>query len=219
MRIGNWWIAATALPLLSACEFTVKEANSNQGQASAEANSAAPATQAGQQQQQAQVDPSLQNLRFQVDISDRKLTLLNGPQKIGEHPVAVGTKKWPTPTGNWNIHQVDLNPEWIPPKDEEWAKDEKTAAPGSPENPLGRVRLVYRMPNTIHGTYDTASLGKASSHGSIRVANEVGLQLAQMLLKAGGSWQGDPWFQQMLQNKGKEFPIKLAKPIPIVVQE
>jgi lipoprotein-anchoring transpeptidase ErfK/SrfK len=219
MQIYRWCIAAAALPMLGGCEVTVK--NGDSGNDSADANMSAPQTgdQPSSGQQQAQVDPSLQNLRFLVDISDRKLTLLNGNQKIGEHPVAVGTKKWPTPTGEWNIHQVDINPEWIPPKDEEWAEDREPKKPGAADNPLGRARLVYRMPNTIHGTYDNASLGKASSHGSIRVANDVALQLAQMLLKAGGSWQGDQWFQQMLQNSGKEFPNKLQKPIPIVVQE
>jgi lipoprotein-anchoring transpeptidase ErfK/SrfK len=213
------WIAAASLPMLTACEFTVKNGDGDQNQT--EANSSTSTLQPGQQSapQQAQVDPQLQNLRFQVDISDRKLTLLNGQQKIGEHPVAVGSKKWPTPTGSWNIHQVDINPEWIPPKDEEWAEDRDPKKPGAADNPLGRVRLVYRMPNTIHGTYDKESLGTATSHGSIRIDNEVGLQLAQMLLKAGGSWQGDPWFQQMLANKTKEFEIKLRKPIPIAVQD
>lgn len=221
MRMKSWWIAATTLPMVAACEVSVNNGDGDRNQAAVDGNTAAPAPQGGQQQQQqqAQVDPRLQNLRFQVDIGDRKLTLLNGDQKIGEHPVAVGTDKWPTPTGNWNIHQVDINPEWIPPKSEEWAEDRERKAPGAADNPMGRARLVYRMPNTIHGTDDTASLGKASSHGSIRVSNDVVLQLAQILLKAGGSWQGDQWFQQMTQNRSKEHQIKLQKPIPIVVQE
>ena len=179
MRNKMVWIAAASLPMLTACEFTVKNGDGDQNQT--EANSSTSTLQPGQQSapQQAQVDPQLQNLRFQVDI----------------------------------------NPEWIPPKDEEWAEDRDPKKPGAADNPLGRVRLVYRMPNTIHGTYDKESLGTATSHGSIRIDNEVGLQLAQMLLKAGGSWQGDPWFQQMLANKTKEFEIKLRKPIPIAVQD
>ena len=75
------------------------------------------------------------------------------------------------------------------------------------------------MPNTVHGTEDVASLGKASSHGSIRVANEVVLQLAQTLLKAGGAWEGPQWFQQMTQNRTEEYQIKLETRIPIKVQE
>ncbi len=144
---------------------------------------------------------------------------MQGERLMGTHPVAVGTEKWPTPTGEWQIHLVDINPEWIPPKEEEWAEEEEAKAPGDPENPMGKARLVYRMPNTVHGTDDLNSLGKASSHGSIRVANEVVVQLAEMLLKAGGSWDGPQWYQQMLQNSGKEFQVKLQNPVPIKVQD
>lgn len=84
---------------------------------------------------------------------------------------------------------------------------------------MGRARLVYRMPNTVHGTDDLNSLGKASSHGSIRVANEVVLQLAEMLLKAGGSWEGQQCFQQMTQNRTEEYQMPLEQRIPIKVQE
>ena len=206
-----------ALPFLVACGGSGNDGQSET--ANSEAN-APPASQAPQARQgAAEIPAELQNLRFMVDISDRELRLLNGEQVIGRHPVAVGTEKWPTPTGSWEIHQVDLNPEWVPPKDESWAEDRNTKAPGAPDNPMGRARLVYRMPNTIHGTDDLNSLGKAASHGSIRVANEVVVQLAEMLLKAGGAWEGDPWFQQMTQNRTTEHQIKLADPVPILVQE
>lgn len=191
--------------------------------AESEARARALAMQAGNEQQRArgrqQARQELQGLRFEVDISDRKIRAFQGDRKVAEHDVAVGTKEWPTPTGEWEFHRVDLNPEWNPPKNEEWAEDEKTQAPGSPDNPMGRARLVYRMPNTVHGTDDLNSLGKASSHGSIRVANDVVLQLAQTLLKAGGSWEGPQWFQQMTQNRTEEYQIKMEQRIPIKVQE
>ena len=172
-----------------------------------------------QQQMRDGARQQLQNLRFEVDISDKKLRLFNGDQPMREHDVAVGTSEWPTPTGSWKIHRVDINPEWIPPKDEKWAKDETRKAAGDPENPMGRARLVYRMPNTIHGTDEKDSLGKRASHGSIRVSNEVVLQLAEMLLKAGGAWRGPEWFQQMTQNRTREFQIDLPNGIPIEVKE
>ena len=181
------------------------------------------ALRAGAEQQRAQerqqARQQLQNLRFEVDISDRKLRAFTGDQLTATHDVAVGTKEWPTPTGSWEFHRVDLNPEWNPPKSEEWAEDAEQQAPGSEDNPMGRARLVYRMPNTVHGTNDLNSLGKASSHGSIRVANEVVLQIAEMLLKAGNSWEGQQWFQQMTQNRTEEYQVKLEQRIPIKVQE
>lgn len=194
-----------------------------QFKAEAEARARQLAMQGGTEQQRAQARQQarqqLADLRFEVDISDRKLRVFQGDRLTATHDVAVGTSEWPTPTGSWEFHRVDLNPEWVPPKDEEWAKDEETKAPGDPENPMGRARLVYRMPNTVHGTDDLESLGKASSHGSIRVANEVAIQLAEMLLKAGGAWEGPQWFQQMTGNRTEEYHIRLQQRIPIKVQD
>ena len=181
------------------------------------------ALQAGTEQQRAQARQQarqqMQNLRFEVDISDRKIRMFQGDQLKATHDVAVGTSEWRTPTGSWEFHRVDLNPEWVPPKSEESAKDETRKAPGAADNPMGKARLVYRMPNTVHGTDDLNSLGKASSHGSIRVANDVVVQLAEVLLKAGGAWEGPRWFQQMTQSRNEEFQIPLEQRIPIKVQE
>lgn len=218
MRVTRLAAVAAMAALVSACEFTVRD--------DSQANPANEAATQQQQQQQAQLAQireqaarEFQQLRFLVDVSDRQLRVLNGEQVIHAHDVSVGTREWPTPTGSWEIHRVDLNPEWIPPKDEEWAKDEERKAPGAADNPMGRARLVYRMPNTIHGTNELSSLGKAASHGSIRVANDVVIQLAELLLKAGGAWEGPQWFQQMAQNQSREFQIDLPRPVPIVVQD
>lgn len=248
MKRTRVFAASLLLCMLPACEVTFNkdDANetANEGAQPAEANTSEESTQselieqynaeaearakklalqAGAEQQRAQARQQarqqLQNIRFEVDISDRKLRVYQGEEVTATHDVAVGTEEWPTPTGSWAFHRVDLNPEWNPPKNEEWAKDEKQQAPGSADNPMGRARLVYRMPNTVHGTDDLNSLGKASSHGSIRVANEGVLQLAEMLLKAGGSWEGPQWFQQMTNNRTEEYQVKLQQRIPIKVQE
>lgn len=245
MTLSRAFAAGLLACALTACEVTIKDGNASadadqaaqnaqatqqaqqdaieQFNAAAQERARQLALRAGseQQRQQArqQAQQQLQNLRFEVDISDRKLRVFQGDQLKATHDAAVGTKEWPTPTGSWEFHRVDLNPEWNPPKSEEWAKDETKQAPGSPDNPMGRARLVYRMPNTVHGTDDLASLGKASSHGSIRVANDVVLQLAEMLLKAGGSWEGPQWFQQMSSTRTEEYQIPLQQKIPIKVQE
>lgn len=245
MNYSTTFTAGLMLCTLSACEISVNGDNAagdaNGANALAETPAApAPdpieqfnaqaqerarqlAMQSGNDQQRGQMRQQerqqLQNLRFEVDISDRKLRVFQRDQLKATHDVAVGTSEWPTPTGSWEFHRVDLNPEWNPPKSEEWAKDEERTAPGAADNPMGRARLVYRMPNTVHGTDELNSLGKASSHGSIRIANEVVIQLAEMLLKAGGSWEGPQWFQQMTQKRTEEYQIPLEQHIPIKVQE
>ena len=218
--------AAIAALLLCGCRVVEQDdnaaADANQ---SADANMAAPAPaaapplSASAQAERDKAAAELKDLRFLVDISDRKLRLFSGDKQLEEHDVAVGTREYPTKAGDWEIHQVDLNPEWTPPKNEEWAKKEQTRKPGDPENPMGRARLVYDMPRTIHGTDDKDSLGKRASHGSIRVSNDSILKLAAMALKAGGSWQGQQWFDQMTATRTEEHQLKLDKPIPVKVQD
>ena len=158
------------------------------------------------------------SIRVVVDRSDRKVRVYRGNEVISIEAVAVGMSKYPTPTGSWRFYRVDLNPEWNPPRSN-WAKGRKRAPPGRPENPMGRARLVFNMPYTIHGTDDVESLGKAASHGSVRISNEVVMDLAELLLRAGGSWDGDQWFQQMSKNRGKEYQIKMQYPVLIDIVE
>ncbi|MFN3388881.1 MAG: L,D-transpeptidase family protein [Allosphingosinicella sp.] len=155
-------------------------------------------------------------LRFVVDKSDRKVRVYRGNEVIRTHDVAVGDAEHETPSGEWEFHRVDLNPEWNPP-DSEWAEDRTKKAPGDPENPMGRARLVFNMPYTIHGTDATNSLGKAVSHGSIRVSNENVVELAELLLRSGGAWEGDAWFKERTGNRKTEYQIPLNNPVPIEV--
>ena len=158
------------------------------------------------------------NIRVVVDRSDRKVRVYRGDEVISIETVAVGMAKYPTPTGSWKFYRVDLNPEWNPPKSN-WAKGRKRSSPGHTDNPMGRARLVFNMPYTIHGTDDLGSLGTAASHGSVRISNDVVMDLAELLLRAGGSWDGDQWFQRMSENRGKEYEIKMQYPVPIDVVE
>jgi lipoprotein-anchoring transpeptidase ErfK/SrfK len=109
--------------------------------------------------------------RLDVDLAARRVTLLDDDRQLASYQVAVGTSRWPTTPGEWSVTQVIWNPEWIPPKDEAWAESAERAAPGAADNPLGHVQLIYDPPRTIHGTNEPASIGKAASHGSIRMRN------------------------------------------------
>lgn len=165
------------------------------------------------------VPDSLRDLRFVVDISERKLFVLRGQDTMRTHPVAVGTEEHPTPTGEWAFHRVDWNPDWTPPPDEDWTEDKEPQPPGSPENPMGHARLVFQMPYTIHGTKERQSLGKAVSHGSIRVGNDVVVQLGRLIMEAGGAPRPESFFQQVAANRTKMEQVEIPRPVPIVVQQ
>lgn len=157
------------------------------------------------------------DMRLEVNLAKRELYVYKGGERVATHPVAVGSKKWPTPTGEWTIAQVIWNPRWIPPTEESWAEDEEVVEPGDPDNPLGRAQLVYRAPNSIHGTKATESLGKAVSHGSIRVSNEVALKLARQVVEAGGAGKEESWYREARENRTERREVLLPNPVPIRV--
>lgn len=157
------------------------------------------------------------DLRLEVNVAERELYVYRNDERIATHPVAVGTSEWPTRTGEWTINQVVFNPRWTPPKEESWAKDEEVSEPGDPENPLGVAQLVYDAPRSIHGTNEPESLGKAQSHGSIRIANDVVRRLARQVMESGGARRDDAFFQQVQSNRTERVEVPIPNPIPIRV--
>src|SRR5689334_17057390 len=62
-------------------------------------------------------------MRLEVDLAAKQLTAFDGDQQIATYRIATGSPQWPTQTGQWEVKQVVWNPEWIPPKEEQWAED------------------------------------------------------------------------------------------------
>jgi lipoprotein-anchoring transpeptidase ErfK/SrfK len=161
--------------------------------------------------------PTTTDMRIEVDVNARRLHVFQGGKEIATHPVAVGTEKWPTEKGEWTVKQVVWNPDWVPPKDEAWAEDREPRESGDPKNPLGRVQLVYDLPRTIHGTNQPSSIGKAVSHGSIRMNNAEIVQLAKQVMEAGGAAKDEAWYTQTQQNRKQKQVVDLPKPVTIRV--
>jgi lipoprotein-anchoring transpeptidase ErfK/SrfK len=160
--------------------------------------------------------PPQHDMRIEVNLAARELHVYRGGQRVATHGVAVGSEEWPTPTGEWSIGQVIFNPRWVPP-DQEWAEDEEISEPGDPDNPLGRVQLVYDPPNSIHGTNAPESIGQAVSHGSIRVTNDVGEQLARQVMEAGGAHRDEAFFERARNNRTERVEVVIPDPVPISV--
>ena len=101
--------------------------------------------------------------RIVVSIPDRKLVLLEGDRVLGIYDVAVGKPSTPSPHGEFKIISHIANPTWYGPN--------KTVAPG-PDNPVGtRWMGLSAAGYGIHGTNVPSSIGKAASHGCIRMRN------------------------------------------------
>lgn len=200
--------SAAMLLLLAACG--VRDLDESPDTAKAAAGSTATA-------QPAVTPPVEPPIRIEVDLAARQLRVLRNGAATATYGVAVGTAEWPTKTGSWTISQVVWNPDWIPP-DEEWAKDEEKKESGARDNPLGHVQLVYDPPRTIHGTNEPSSIGKAASHGSIRMRNEDAVVLAREVMAAGGAQKDEAWIAEARRNRTTKQIVDLPNPVPIVVR-
>lgn len=112
---------------------------------------------------------------FRVDARD-------GSGVARSYTVAIGSRRYRTPTGRFHLSSVELNPWWHPP-DSEWARKEKVTPPG-PGNPMGRAKLNFHELYFLHGTPQVASLGSAASHGCVRMDSRDALDLARLVLAA-----------------------------------
>jgi lipoprotein-anchoring transpeptidase ErfK/SrfK len=97
-----------------------------------------------------------------VSLEDRKLALVENGQVVKIYPVAVGKPSTPSPVGTFTIERRVENPTYH--------HDGKTIPPG-PGNPVGtRWMGLSTKGYGIHGTNEPNSIGKAASHGCIRMA-------------------------------------------------
>jgi lipoprotein-anchoring transpeptidase ErfK/SrfK len=97
------------------------------------------------------------------------LQLYNGSSTWRTFAVATGQPAYPTPTGNYAIVDMQMNPWWRPPPNAAWAAGAQPIPPG-PGNPLGTRWMGLSAPGVgIHATPDDASIGYSASHGCIRM--------------------------------------------------
>jgi hypothetical protein len=103
-----------------------------------------------------------------ISRGSNTLRLYDGVRFVRSFGVATGQSRYPTPSGLWQIVDMQRNPWWRPP-DSEWAKGLKPVPPG-PGNPLGTRWMGLNAAGVgIHGTPDAASIGYSASHGCIRM--------------------------------------------------
>ena len=156
-------------------------------------------------------------VRLEVDISERILRVIAADSIVKTYTVAVGANAHPTPRGSFSIRRVIWNPRWVPPN-AAWARGKTPKGPGDPGNPMGRVKLFFSEPDYyIHGTENQASLGRAASHGCVRMANTDVVELAQLVMEHGGQARPQSWFHRILNVVRSTNEVRLTTPVSVVV--
>jgi lipoprotein-anchoring transpeptidase ErfK/SrfK len=105
-----------------------------------------------------------------VSHARRTATVFERGDVVKRYHVAVGDPKYPTPNGSFVVQTMQKNPTWNVP-DSDWAGDlaGKTIPGGDPKNPLVARWIGFNGSVGFHGTKDLASLGRAASHGCVRM--------------------------------------------------
>jgi lipoprotein-anchoring transpeptidase ErfK/SrfK len=121
-----------------------------------------------------------------VDKSDGVLRVFDAQDKlIAQFPATMGSRHDPLPIGTWKIQGVSRNPDFhYNPKlfwDVSDAKQPVLLKPG-PNGPVGIVWIDISKPHYgIHGTNEPQTIGRAESHGCVRLTNWDAARLAEMV--------------------------------------
>lgn len=109
-----------------------------------------------------------------INIPEYRLYFFQVDDSIKVYPVCIGLPTWRTPIGEFSIMHKIKNPTWYMP--EAMAEKEKVKreiVPPGPLNPLGDFWIGTDLRHTgIHSTIIPMSIGRALSHGCVRLYPE-----------------------------------------------
>jgi murein L,D-transpeptidase YcbB/YkuD len=156
-------------------------------------------------------------LRLEVVLQERTLQVLEDGVVTRVYDVTVGAPRHPTPRGDFRISWMDWNPSWHPPNSP-WARGKKPVGPG-PDNPMGRVKMFFRNPAYyVHGTALDDQIGRAASHGCVRMLNEDVMELAQLVMEHGGASRPEGWIQRVVDRFRETERVRLSTPVPLTIR-
>jgi lipoprotein-anchoring transpeptidase ErfK/SrfK len=108
-----------------------------------------------------------------VSIPDRQLAVLENGTILRTFLISVGAQKTPSPIGEFEIVSRIAHPSY---------SHDGTVIPAGPNNPLGPRWMGLSINGYgIHGTNQPGSIGKAASHGCIRLSNHDIVELFSLL--------------------------------------
>jgi lipoprotein-anchoring transpeptidase ErfK/SrfK len=124
--------------------------------------------------------------RIVVDRSDGWLKAYDeGNKLVAMFTVTTGSKNDPLPIGEWGITGTAYNPPFAYNPELFWDvpdSEEKQQLPPGPNGPVGVVWIDLTKENYgIHGTNAPETIGRAESHGCVRLTNWDAARLAQMV--------------------------------------
>jgi lipoprotein-anchoring transpeptidase ErfK/SrfK len=129
--------------------------------------------------------PEFSGRRIRVSRAERMLDLWEGDNLLASYPVTPGGGAVETPAGSWHIVAISPLPtfRW----DRSVLETGRRSAtffllPPGPNNPVGVLWCALNRPGIgIHGTDNPQTIGRATSHGCLRLANWDVVRLAAQI--------------------------------------
>jgi lipoprotein-anchoring transpeptidase ErfK/SrfK len=146
-----------------------------------------PETEAPKQGENAEAP---RNVSIKIDTKTKMLNVFDAGKLIAAYPVTVGSQQTASPIGDWKVMRITKMPTFR--YDKEMLQHGKRsgnfyALPPGPRDPVGVVWIALNKKGIgIHGTDKPDSIGRAASHGCIRLANWDVVRLATKI-KPGDS--------------------------------
>jgi lipoprotein-anchoring transpeptidase ErfK/SrfK len=123
-----------------------------------------------------------QNVVIKIDTKANILEVHEGEKLIAAYPVTVGSAHTASPIGEWKVRGIAKLPKFR--YDKEMLKHGQRSGnfyllPPGPRNPVGIMWIALNKKGIgIHGTNDPGSIGRAASHGCVRLSNWDVVRLA-----------------------------------------
>ena len=152
---------------------------------------------------------------LRLNVPAYRLDVIEGGLVTASYPVAVGERRYPTPLGSYHVTHITWNPWWFPPATD-WARDEPVTPPGE-TNPMGHVKLQFGALYFLHGTPFENTIGKAASHGCVRMRDADVGDLARILNRLAGGGLSEDTLNAIEANFQRTVRVALRDAVPIEV--
>lgn len=131
-------------------------------------------------------EPTEKIARIEVD---KKQNVVRGyaadDTLVVSYPASIGSRENPSPEGSMEVKTVVENPTYTYRPDKNFQQGENTGPlelPRGPNGPVGSVWIdLTKETYGIHGTPEPKSVGKAGSHGCVRLTNWDAGELAELV--------------------------------------
>ena len=131
------------------------------------------------------VVPEFKMRQIHIDTKEKMLDLTEGEKLLASYPITPGSEKLPAPAGTWKILGIATLP-WFRHDEGVLNHGVRTSnfynIPAGPTNPVGVLWCGLNRPGIgVHGTNQPFTIGRAGSHGCIRLANWDAIRLSTMI--------------------------------------